>query len=119
MATTNGTGPRYAAHLEPRLAAVETSVQNLSNDMSGVRVELRALGERTHLELQSLARAISDGQRTNWSTILSAVGLAIVIIGAIGTAYVSPLSVMIENNRQVNLDQEAHLARKNAEIHEL
>lgn len=79
-------------NLEPRLSSLETSVETLTLDMREV---IRSI--------DSLRSIVSDHQRPQWGNLISAVGVSVVIIGAIGSSFITPLTVQlshVERHRQ-------------------
>ena len=57
-------------HLEPRVAKLETSVDNLTKSLSSFENEVR-----------NALNTIIQGQKTPWATVISFVGLVIIIGG--------------------------------------
>lgn len=79
----------------------------------------RTIIGRLSLALQDISRQIGEGQRTDWRTFIAAVGLTVIIIGALGSAFVSPISVQLATLSERATEDRTHLDRKNAEIHAL
>ena len=69
-------------NLEPRLSSLETSVETLTLDMREI---IRSI--------DSLRSLVADHQRPQWGNMISAIGVSVVIIGAIGSSFIAPLTI--------------------------
>ena len=78
------------ANVEARVSSLETSVANLTTDVG-----------RVLMAVDSLRTTISEAQRPQWANWLSAVGLAVVIIGAIGSAFIAPLTLNLAHHTKL------------------
>ncbi|MGE0289370.1 MAG: hypothetical protein AB7I42_24290 [Bradyrhizobium sp.] len=66
------------ANLEPRVASLETAVQEISRGIHNIEAQIAAKN------------------RVNWGAIIGAVGVSITLIAAIGAAWIAPIRVEME-----------------------
>lgn len=71
--------------LEPRVASLETAMRNLSQGVSDLGVAIGALRSE-----------LTSRGRVNWSAAAGLVSVGIVLISAIGTAFLAPMRVEME-----------------------
>lgn len=83
-----------SSNLEPRLSSLETSVESLTGDVRGLMHSI-----------DSLRGMVEAGNRTQWGTIISGIGLSVVIIGAIGSAFIAPLAISTQGHEQILYDR--------------
>jgi hypothetical protein len=75
-------------NLASRVASLETSTTALRLDIADLRKALEEFAKGTRESLSAM-------RSTNWNTLISAVGLAVLIVGGLGALYVSPLYATI------------------------
>lgn len=51
--------------------------------------------------LDALARIFTDKSETNWPTIIAGLALVLTLVGAIGAAYIAPITVGMSYQRQI------------------
>jgi hypothetical protein len=71
-------------HLASRVSSLETSTPALRLDIADLRRALEEFAKTTREALGAI-------RTTNWNTLMSAVGLTVLIIGGLGALYVAPL----------------------------
>jgi hypothetical protein len=81
------------AALNQRIAANETAYERLA-------VAQSELAKEVNTGLAELRKAISEGQRTPWGVLVSALSVTIVIIMAIGGLALSPIRDAISETRR-------------------
>ena len=86
--------------------AIAGLAQSFSDFMGEVRQGIRAL----HSEIKEIRDDTSRRQRTPWSNIISAVGVMLVIGGAILTAAMAPLYIHLQYQHELAKASEAQLA---------
>ena len=64
--------------LEPRVASLETAVKQIAASIGNIESQMTAKN------------------RVNWGVIISAIGLAVVMVAAIGRSYLAPIDIQIE-----------------------
>lgn len=92
-AITGGLGPRVA-RVETELESVAKDIGNLTTDVRTLANSIRQQGENFETHLRQLHVAVTSAagpRKTDWSAIISAVG----VIVAIGTAAMSPLYLRV------------------------
>lgn len=73
--------------VEPRISSLETSVR-------GIETRIDHLSNM----VQKVADGIASSAKTNWGTLLSAIGISIVMITGIGSSYILPLNTEMRLN---------------------
>ena len=81
-----------------RLSALETSVEALSKDVGQLARSIEMLRDSMY-----------SGQRPQWGNMIAAVGVGLVVIGSIGTSFISPIAIQISNHDKVITDNLASL----------
>lgn len=74
---------------DERISSLETAVEGLAH-------EVRGFVSATGKDISEIRSAIQASGRAPWGNIISASGLAVIIIGAIGTSYLAPAQVRLE-----------------------
>lgn len=83
-------------HLESRVGKVEVALENLHEDVSGIKVDLRAIGLSVNTGFDQLRREQSASKQTNWGWIAAFIAVGVSIAGGVMTALVMPLNVRDE-----------------------
>lgn len=85
------------AQMDQRVTRLETTVAGMAASV-----------EKLSKDIDRLAEVITSAQRTPWGNVFTAAGLAIVVIGAIGTAYVAPIiaTQTATNQRVTTVEQD-------------
>lgn len=83
-------------HLESRVGKVEVALENLHEDVSGIKVDLRAIGQSVNTGFDQLRREQSASKQTNWGWIAAFIAVGVSIAGGVMTALVMPLNVRDE-----------------------
>lgn len=68
-----------------RVSALESSHLHLTKNV-----------DRLATSIDKLVESEIHSRRTPWGTIISAMGLVIVLVGAIGSAWIAPINVRLE-----------------------
>lgn len=87
--------PRHSS-LEPRLSSLETSVASLSDSIAHVTSSL-----------DSLRSAVVDRDKPQWGNLISLVSVGVVIVTAIGSAWIAPITVTIRHHDMVLAERRA------------
>lgn len=74
---------------DERISSLETAVEGLAH-------EVRGFVAATGKDISEIRTAIQNSSRAPWGNIISATGLAVIVIGAIGTSYLAPAQVRLE-----------------------
>ena len=74
---------------ESRLSRLETSQQNTTDAIVGLSKKVDELGT-----------AIARSHRTDWTTIYGGATVLLIVIGAVGKSYISPLEMSLEFGKE-------------------
>lgn len=113
------------SHVDRGFDKVSSLVSDLQNRMAGDLKDRDARMERVFSQINGKFDEQSRSSHTDWKAVISAVALGVVIIGAVGSAYVLPLAradqthetLLAEHLRSINdlrdreAEQRALLAR--------
>lgn len=77
------------SELGERVAAIESTVASIDKSVAELRQGINAL-----------VQAEINGHKTPWGTIVSFLGVLLVIIGAVGNAWLTPVQIEIQNLNQ-------------------
>ena len=86
------------AHLEPRVARLETGLETLTRNVNDLTIAMRDNNTEVGRKLDALSVSVttaSGPRRTDWSVIIGALGLIMVI----GAAVFVPLNNMANDNK--------------------
>ena len=83
-------------HLESRVGKVEVALENLHEDVAGIKVDLRAIAQSVNTGFDQLRREQSASKQTNWGWIAAFIAVGVSIAGGVMTALVMPLNVRDE-----------------------
>ena len=116
-----------AANLEERIAKHDAEIDALVSAVGTINSSVKDLRG----SIDALANRLGESGKAQWGNIFAAIGVGIVIIGAIGTSFISPLStaliahdkiltergVVIEKV-QDRIREAESLIRSNQQVHE-
>lgn len=91
-------------NIPERVSAVETSLMSMGREIHSVRGDVSSLRAEVNQGFNTLRDAMAGGSRTNWGWVISAVGVGVVIVGAVGAAYVEPVR-RDQSHTQARLDR--------------
>jgi hypothetical protein len=94
-------------HLEPRISILEKGQESLQRDLSNLASSVERQG--THLEhaigklndsFSTISERITSAAKTDWQTVLTLIGIIIIVLGAVMT----PVWLSL-NNTNTNVDR--------------
>jgi hypothetical protein len=83
-------------HLESRVGKVEVALENLHEDVAGIKLDLRGIAQSVNTGFDQLRREQSASKQTNWGWIAAFIAVGVSIAGGVMTALVMPLNVRDE-----------------------
>ena len=81
---------RDASHIDARLSAVETSVEGIQRSLSDISKSI-----------DTLRTTYVDSRTPQYGTMIAAVGLTVVIVGAVGASFLAPVTVAVAAHERV------------------
>lgn len=82
--------------IESRVSKVEVALENLHEDVAGIKLDLRGIAQSVNTGFDQLRREQSASKQTNWGWIAAFIAVGISIAGGVMTALVMPLNVRDE-----------------------
>ena len=110
--TKDKTNYRMITHhdLEPRVAKLETGIEQLARNMTELTSIVREQGKTSETQIQGLLVAVTTAagpRKTDWGTIIASVGLVMVI----GAAAFSPLYLRVGDLQTTDIRFEERFER--------
>jgi hypothetical protein len=94
--------------IDGRISSLETSVASLATDVREI--------------VQSIDRLrgyIGETQRPQWGNLISATGLCVVIVSAIGSAWINPLSISLQYHEKLSAERSVLVERLQDRLRDL
>ncbi len=71
-------------NFEPRITSLESSVKNLTDDISNVIRSVDKYADRTQTQIESLTNKMGESQKPQWGLLASWAGIILTIISMLG-----------------------------------
>jgi hypothetical protein len=119
MTSNNNNDRGGEAHLEPRVAKLETGLEMLTRDVASLAQIVRDQGNNIERQIRDLAIGVTQAaapKKTDWQTLIASA----MLIMALGSAVFWPLNQTAENNKneieKLHQKFDAHLLQQYEEM---